>query len=160
MWKERSPLCSTKNPGPKAAGKPASSDDRPGTGCPMVRRSPGAGGGAGAAVRISAAAAQKTHRPGRPAVFGSFGLRMAVSELCRVPGRYPPGLHTGPVFGHLRLRPHPGETASACFFRFLEGCGGYFAFSYLPREKNFSKNARNYENFICIFEKMGYNKME
>jgi hypothetical protein len=40
--------------------------------------------------------------------------------------------------------------------------GGFYVSSLncCPSEETFEKNIRFYKNFICILEKMGYNRME
>jgi hypothetical protein len=58
--------------------------------------------------------------------------------------------------GNRLLGDQRGQAAAAHIFHILAYFGAYSAFSYETGQKNIE----NLKNFICIWRKMGYNKVE
>jgi hypothetical protein len=81
---------------------------------------------------------------------------MAMPQLRRLRRGYPVGLcHRASRRGSDMGMDHR-HAAAACFFRFLEN-------NLLPFRKNRHSCEKIFifcENFVCICEKMGYNKVE
>jgi len=67
---------------------------------------------------------------------------------------HPAGLFFWYASGVRGLGNDGGTVAAACFYRNLEGCGLDLGNNSASFEKIFG----NYKNFVCICEKMGYNK--
>ena len=85
---------------------------------------------------------------------------MAAAELPDLPGRPAAWLYRRPVSWYLFLGTDRGEVAAAGLFRFLERNLEDIGQPPLASPENFQKNCPIYKIFICIFGKMGYNKME
>ena len=75
--------------------------------------------------------------------------------FCRLPGRYPAGLSDGHDFWDLALGENRGRLAAADIFHNLGLLGDSFPVCPVSFEKNFG----NCKNFVCIWGKMGYNKV-
>ena len=131
------------------------SDDRPGDRSPAVCAELSAGGGAGDLVRLSAAPAPPADSPQRRLVSGGGGLGLAGAGL--------PDLRRGSAAGVCRgsspwgtaLGGDPGQAPAAIVFRVLDALGASYGICYPSRKKNFEIC----EIFLCICEKMGYNKV-
>lgn len=117
---------------------------------------PGAGGAAGAVLRIPPASAAPAHPAGRRAVSPGHGLGLDLSGLRHLPGGSPNGVQSGAAGGADSLGGQRREAGAAGIFPVLEGNGQNL-------EAVFPSNEKFLENFkksICIWGKMGYNKME
>jgi hypothetical protein len=75
--------------------------------------------------------------------------------FCRLPGRHPAGLSDGHDFWDLALGENRGRLAAADIFHNLGLLGDSFPVCPVSFEKNFG----NCKNFVCIWGKMGYNKV-
>ena len=140
----------------RAAGSADCLDESPGTGAPALRGGLPAGGGAGVVVWLPAAPAPKAHHPERPAFPPWPGLGLAVSGFPSL-RRGPKGrLLRGPGGGLAGLHYDGWPVAGSHIFLFLEGCGMERRAFDLPCKKIFAI----FENFICIWTKMGYNRVE
>jgi len=81
---------------------------------------------------------------------------MGLSCLCHLPGRFPSGVFAWNADGWSSLGNNPGKGAAAVFFGILEEYGEIADRGAASFEKNF----KNCKKYVCIWGKMGYNKME
>ena len=80
---------------------------------------------------------------------------MALPHLRPLPGGYPAGLSAGYGLWNFSLGENCGHLVATDIFPDLEGFGDSFPFCPVSFEKNFG----NCKNFVCIWGKMGYNKV-
>ena len=85
---------------------------------------------------------------------------VVVSGLRDMPRRYSAGVYCGTVSGGICLGCECGSMAAFHIFPVLEGDRNAVFLAAASVSENFEKNTKFYKNFICILEKMGYNKME
>ena len=85
---------------------------------------------------------------------------MAVSGVRHMPWRYSAGVYCRSVFGGACLGRDCGKMAASYLFPALERGWDAVFLAAVYNSDNFEKNTKIYKNFICILEKMGYNKME
>ena len=150
------PRWPTRNRGRQPAGSAVCSDDRPRAGSTPIRVLLPAGSGAGGVLRISASSAPTAYlRRGRTV---SDGLRLGLAdyELSCVQGRPAAGVFRRAAGGGDRLGSGVRQPDRTHFFRILEIRQGNPGLCAAARKKIF----RICKNFICICEKMGYNKVE
>ena len=142
-----------RNPGKAASG--SGSGDDPGSGCPPVADRHPAGLPDGAGLRFSPAPGTAAPVALRPAVFPGSRMDLAVSQLCRLPGRHPHGLLIRHDVRRFSLGKDRGAVSDTGIFRILEDSGAAFPDFPVSFEKNFGIC----KNFVCIWGKMGYNSM-
>ena len=118
-----------------------------------LRRDPGHG--PGHRVRFSPAPGKKAPPPDRCPVRPVPDLGMALCELCGVPLRYPHGLYPGDAGRACPLGADRRPVASAGLLSFLGLSGRPFRIFADSLEKIFEIC----KNFVCICEKMGYNRV-
>ena len=150
------PRWPTRSPGRRRAGSAACSDDRPrpgGTPIPVLLP---AGGGAGSVLRVPAPPAPTAYLCRGRAVSGGRRLGLAAHELSRVQRRPAAGVFRRTTGGRNRLGSGVRQPDHTCFFRILEIHQGDCALRAAAGKKIFPIC----KNFICILEKMGYNKVE
>lgn len=114
-----------------------------------------AGGLPGAAVRISPGPRKAAPDFCGCGVFPGSGLGLDLYQLRRLPGGHPDSLSAGDDRRHPALGKYLRSLAPAGVFRILAGFGFAFPLFSDSLEKIFGI----YENFVCICEKMGYNRM-
>ena len=152
-WKGVSAPFPTRSPG-RAAGGDCSVD--PGTGgLPHGLRS-GAGGGVGAAVRLSAASAPPAHDAFRQPFPRRHRLGVDLPVLRHLRRGYPGGLRHRPSGRGNWVGCHGRMAPAAYFFTVLEDFGQAKQARAGASEKIF----RFFEIFICICGKMGYNRQK
>ena len=135
------------------------SGDGPGAGGPAVWACLPAGRRAGAVLRISAPLAAKTDGTVGSVIFACSVLRLAVSELCGLPGGYPTGIYGGAVCGVGGLGSFLREAAAPGFLRFLERIGQNVGRNCIASKKIFRKTAKFCKKMLCKGKKIGYNKV-
>ena len=145
-----------RNPGRPPDGSAVCSDDRPRAGSTPIPVLLPAGGGAGGVLRIPAPSASPAYVCRGRAVFVGGCLDLAAHELSRVQRRPAAGVFRRTAGRGNRLGSGVRRPDRACFFRILEIRQGNPGLCAAARKKIF----RICKNFICICEKMGYNKVE
>jgi hypothetical protein len=88
-------------------------------------------------------------------LFSGSSLDLAVYQLRPMPGGYPGHLSYGYGLWNFSVGENRGSLVAADIFPDLEGFGDSFPFCPVSFEKNFG----NCKNFVCIWGKMGYNKV-
>jgi hypothetical protein len=119
-----------------------------------------AGTAVGAFLRFSASLSAALPHTGRPVFSADLSARPGVSEFWDLPRR-----PTAGIFAHNDIRRHfmgadRGPPFEKAIFLIL---GANFPSFFLSRwfiEKIFPKNLVFYKKTICIWKKIGYNKME
>ena len=106
-------------------------------------------------LRISAALGCPTPASGRRDFFSGSNLDLDLYLLCRLPGRHPDRVSSGYVFRNVTLGKNRGSLAAADIFHNQGLLGDTFPVCPVSSEKNFG----NCKNFVCIWGKMGYNKV-
>ena len=151
-WKGASARCTMKNP-VRAGGWDGCWDDSTGGSSGIF--SPGLLPGLwiGFVLRFFKAPATKVDEPFRFSLSSGCLLGVVVSQFCHLRRRHSSGLCPGNGDGMPGLRPDPGAGADAGLYRILESCSPDIAFFMVSRRKNFKIR----KNYVCIFEKMGYN---
>ena len=139
-----------RSPG-RAAGGDCSVD--PGCGCLPHGLRPGAGGGAGPCVRLSAAPASPAYPPVRQRFSGRRHLGVGVSVLRNLRRGHPGRLCLRPGGGGHGLGEHRRTAPAPGFYPDLEDFGRSSQTASSANEKIF----RIFEISICICGKMGYN---
>ena len=150
------PRWPTRNPDRQPAGSAVCSDDRPRAGSTPIRVLLPAGGSAGGVLRILTSPASTVYSCRGRAVSDGLRLGLAAHELSRVQGRPAAGVFRRAAGGRNRLGFGVRRPDRACFFRILEIHQGSSGLRAAAGKKIF----RICKNFICICEKMGYNKVE
>lgn len=142
-----------KSPGKAACG--SGFGGNPGGRCLAagLRRDPGHG--SGHRVRFSPASGKKAPPSGRCPLCASGILGVALYKLCGLPLRYPHGLYPGDAGRACPLGIYRRPVAAAGVLSFLGLYGRPFRFFADSLEKIFEIC----KNFVCICEKMGYNRM-
>ena len=142
----------------KSPGKAACGSDfggNPGGRCLAagLRRDPGYG--PGHRVRFSPASGKKAPPSGRCPLCAPGILGVALYKLGRLPLRYPHGLYPGNAGRACPLGIYRRPVAAAGVFSFLglSGCRFWFFADSLEKIFEICKN------FVCICEKMGYNRV-
>lgn len=141
-----------KNPGQAASGSGFGGE--PGNRCLPAAGRGTTGRRAGDFLQLSPAPGRKTPASGGPSVFPGGNLGLDLSQLRRLPGRYPDGVPSGYAGWPAALGKHCRPVAEAVFFRVLEVSRGSLARISVPLENNF----RFYKKIVCICGKMGYNR--
>ena len=142
-----------RNPGKAASGSGFGDDT--GYRCLAFRLQSGSGRVPWSVLRVSPAFGKASPDPCGCDFFSGGGLGVGLHLLCRLPGRYPDGLLAGHGSRYFAVGGYRRAVAPAGIFRilgFLRGSAWYFADSL---EKNFG----NCKNFVCIWGKMGYNRV-
>ena len=150
------PRWPTRNPDRQPAGSAVCSDDRPRAGSTPIRVLLPAGGSAGGVLRILTSPASTVYSCRGHAVSDGLRLGLAAHELSRVQGRPAAGVFRRAAGGGNRLGSGVRQPDRARFFRILEIRQGNPGLRAAAGKKFF----RICKNFICICEKMGYNKVE
>jgi len=112
--------------------------------------------GAGNLLRIPASTAVEAHRPRGQPVSACCGLWLDIPSFRTLPSGHPYGLFDRYAGRYRCMGMHSRTAAAVCFFGGLGNSGKNMGCSAAPFQKNF----KNDKNFICICEKMGYNKVE
>ena len=138
------------------AGSAVCSDDRPRAGCTPIRVLLPAGGSAGGVLRILTSPASTVYSCRGRAVSDGLRLGLADYELSCGQGRPAAWVFRWSAGGGDRLGSGVRQPDRTHFFRILEIRQGNPGLCAAARKKIF----RICKNFICICEKMGYNKVE
>ena len=155
-WRETSARCSMGSPVPEAAGSTGCWDEISRTGGLPVCNGLSGGGGIGNCLWISAAAETKVRLVGGSAFCGGSFLGMAVLGIWHLPRGLSRAGTFGDVSGWSALGTYGWKASETGFLVFLENSWKIVPISAVALEKNLE----NYENFVCICGKMGYNRME
>ena len=146
----------TRSPGRGAAGCAACWVDGSGHSPDIFGAEHPGRGGAGADIQFPAASAPKAYgRCGQP-VSGGGAVGLCLDKLRRLRRGHPAGESHGAASGRDCRRADPGAAFWSGFSVFLAGAGVALEDNPNPRKKIFAIC----ENFVCIWGKMGYNKME
>lgn len=140
----------------RAAGSAGCLDDGPCTGPAAAGAGLPPGGGAGACVWLSAAPASPAHGAERWNFSLGGGLGMAVPGPRRVPGRFAAGAFGGAGCRGRGLGNDGGKAFAPSVSFILALCSPHQGANFNALQKNFAF----LENFVCIWTKMGYNKVE
>ena len=106
-------------------------------------------------LRISAAIGYPAPASGGRDFFSGSNLGLDLYLLCRLSGRHPDRVSSGYAFRNVTLGENRGSLAAADIFHNLGLLGDTFPVCPVSFEKNFG----NCKNFVCIWGKMGYNKV-
>ena len=148
-------LWSTRIPGLAAAGGTGSSDDPGDCRLPSAVQL-SAGRGAGAVLWIPSAPAPTAAGTGGRAVSAGGRLGLALSELWDLRRGSAAGIFSWAFGRRTSLGTHRREGSAPGFFRILGRPGKGRA----SRGPAFKKIFAFCKNFVCIWGKMGYNKVE
>lgn len=146
---------SMRNPELPAPGWGGCWDDRPGSCCPAPGDQPAGGLHGGTVVWDSPPPGQAYTAPGH-ALRGRGLAGVAVSGVFCLSGGLEGRVSAGTAGGLRRLGSDRWQMAAACFSGDMEHFGSRSGNFPVAFEKIFVFS----ENFVCICEKMGYNKME
>ena len=145
-----------KSPVAPAAGFAESSDDGTGGRGQPVFMGVYSGIRPGRGLRFSAPPAAQNRLAGRWIVSVGGNLGLGVSGIRNLPGRAAAGVHRRSCGRRIFVGMDSGMPAASGFWMVLEGilaCRGYL----FPA---FQKIIPFFKNFVCIWGKMGYNKVE
>ena len=106
-------------------------------------------------LRISAALGYPAPASGGRTFRSGSNLGLDLYLLCRLSGRHPDRVSYGYDFRYFALGENRGNLAAADIFHNLGLLGDSFPDCPVSFEKNFG----NCKNFVCIWGKMGYNKV-
>ena len=122
----------------------------------MYAAQPVPGGSAGAGLRLSPSPPVPAAPDGGCFVRGGDGLVLALAGVPDLPGRSADRVFWRTPGGLCTLGQNGRQASGGAFQGILEDYGRHFP-SYIPADE---KNFTFYKNFVCIWGKMGYNKME
>lgn len=123
--------------------------------CPAVSGQHSAGGGAGGTLRGAAAPAPPVGAAGGRAVHAGSGVGLGGVQLRLLRRGYPGGVSVRNGCRCRRLGRDVRDVAAPPFSHDLAGAGSRHRADAAARQKNFSFC----KNFVCIWGKMGYNKV-
>jgi hypothetical protein len=153
------PPSSMRNPGP-AVGSAGSSDDRPCAGCGKLRRSLRHRWRAGDPLRLSGRAAEETPASGGPYFCLMPFCRLASAFLWNLSRRPAFRLWCGACLGNHRRKLGCFKASGEAVFVDLESIFPHFRLFLSARPIFSQKITDNCKKIICIWRKMGYNKVE